>query len=1566
MTATNDSNRVHASSPSIAIAASLPGHIQDVLDIGQTLSGKRILFIGGTGFVGKVAMSMLLCKYPTLGKLFALVRPGSGYTAETRFFNKIAKSRPFDPVWQTFGDGTPGYLREKVQPLAGDVSRPSVGLSEADIKLLTKDGPLDVIINCAGLVSFSPSLEAALRINVYGVRYVTELARATGASIVHVSTCFVAGQREGEVWEDEPLVGYFPRRPGHQRSKNCADALRYDDFNPELEIADCERLIEQTRQRAEDRAHLSMFRDKGAERLREEGRDPDDERHLKAAVQRERKTWTAERLTELGMERARHWGYTNTYTYTKSIGDQLCALAAQGLDGQAVPSRGAFALASADAAPVATRPPVRISIVRPAIVESSVSYPFPGWNEGFNTTAPMIFMVLKGHLQIPAHKDTVLDVIPVDMVASGLIAATAATVAKQNEMIYHLGSSDSSPLRMPRAVELTGLHKRRHYRNKEDKGLGQLMNEIRSRMESIPVSKQRYRSASLPLVRAVAEGVSGFIGEKLPEMWGVPRITALGERAKQRLDDMAQLSRQGDAVFDLFMPFTHDNMPIFRCDHTRALFARLSPHDRTVLRWVPETINWREYFMNVHIPGLEKWIFPSLDEEFSARPKAVYTYRDLLEMLEAATKAYRGRTAMRMLAPLDDDGQSVGHGERYTYRDLLERATRVSHRLRRLGVPVGGKVLLLSENRPEWGIAYFGILKAGAVVVPVDREATLDEVLNIARYAGLDAALVSAKVEARLNVRAALADALPKCQVLNLEDAVHDALPPGDAPLKPLVLTGRAEEMASLIFTSGTTGRPKGVMLSHRNFTSLMAKMGAVFDLDKHDGVLSVLPLHHTFEFSAGMLMPLMRGAQITYLPEINADSLSSAFKSAHVTGMVGVPALFQLLYRRVTKQISDRLPANVSPWALRLFEELLELTRWLRERGKKAFGFDLNLARLLFLPVHARFGNKLRLLISGGSALPVETMKEFRGLGFHLYEGYGMTESSPVLTVTRPGAPLVLGSVGESLAGVDVKIHEPDAAGVGEIIASGPNVMLGYYNDPELTQETLRGGFLHTGDLGRIDAKGRLFIVGRKKDVIIGLNGENVYPDELEDKYRESPFIKELSIVGLPEASLKEPGQAGAEDKGEAVACLAVPAYDHAQAESLSRDEVRDKVREHIRSVSAKLPVVKRIKILHLTDLDLPKTATRKVKRKLVVDELRRLERTRRQAQAAQGEGGATGAPAGDWLLVLLADVTGKQRDQVKESSTLQELGVDSLSFAELGVALEAAGVNLPGSVELNTITSVPELRQHIAQWGMRKTQSIRPEPRQGKKTKGKDEGAGDRLDLPEWLVRLGNQGLNAGQRALYERVFSTRIRGQANLPMNSHFIVAANHASHLDMGLVKHALGDWGPRVMVLAAKDYFFDDPLKRVYFENFTNLVPMDRHGSIRESLRLAARVIEDGNILLIFPEGTRSETGIMQPFKPSIGYLALSHHIDVLPMYLDGTHDALPKGQMLPSSKTRDIAAYIGPLIRYDALRAAVAKVPRSEQNREAARIVERAVRKLAPAGPNRDTPVSLDDGEGEG
>src|SRR5205809_219700 len=239
------------------------------LDVGETLRDKRILFVGATGFVGKVALSMFLCRYPDIGKIFVLVRPGAGSSSEDRFFTKVAASPTFDPIRERWGDGVTAFLREKCVPLPGDVARPQLNFSDDDLALMKGPaGKLDAIINCAGLVSFNPSLETALRINVLGPKHVLEVARKTGAAVIHISTCFVAGNRDGEVWEDEPLVGYFPRKDRGDGTQT--DTLRDDDFSVDLEIADIQRIVDQVKSRADDRAHVSEFRDKGAARLKDE------------------------------------------------------------------------------------------------------------------------------------------------------------------------------------------------------------------------------------------------------------------------------------------------------------------------------------------------------------------------------------------------------------------------------------------------------------------------------------------------------------------------------------------------------------------------------------------------------------------------------------------------------------------------------------------------------------------------------------------------------------------------------------------------------------------------------------------------------------------------------------------------------------------------------------------------------------------------------------------------------------------------------------------------------------------------------------------------------------------------------------------------------------------------------------------------------------------------------------------------------------------------------------------------------------------------------------------------
>jgi long-chain acyl-CoA synthetase len=959
-------------------------------------------------------------------------------------------------------------------------------------------------------------------------------------------------------------------------------------------------------------------------------------------------------------------------------------------------------------------------------------------------------------------------------------------------------------------------------------------------------------------------------------------------------------------MWDLYMPFVWENRYVFRGAELRALRERLTPRDRALVPWDPEALDWRHYWLDVHMKGMEDWVFPGLEEELEKKVHAPKAHRDLLELLDAAAERWPDRVALRMAGE---------RKERFTYRELRAFADRVARWLRANGVTKGDRVLLASENRPEWAAAYFGILRAGAAAVPVDPQLSEAELANLWRSAGARIALLSDDAAERSPGLAALAAAsLPGARTVLLAEAFEGGPPAPHAKVAP-------EDLASLIFTSGTTGKPKGVMLSHRNFASLVAKLVGIFDLGPGDGMLSVLPLHHTFEFTAGLLVPLSRGAEIEYLDELTADRISDALGSGRVTAMIGVPALWSLLHRRITQELAAK-PGVVES----AFELLMKGNAKLRDTA-----LGLNLGKLLFWPVHRRFGGRLRLLVSGGSALDPEVQKAFRELGFDLYEGYGLTEAAPVLAVSKPDGDAPPGSVGPALPGVELKIADPDADGVGEVLARGPNVMLGYWRggdspgvDPDLTGQVLEGGWLRTGDLGKLDADGNLTLVGRKKDVIIDANGKNVYPDEVEEAYREPELIKELCVVGLPEGA------------AEKVAMIVVPEYGDDD-----RAEVRAKLEAHLRAVTATLPFAKRAKVWHVFDGDLPKTATRKVKRGQVRDELLRLEaaaqKGRRARESAKERAGGDG-----WLLDLLAEVTRRPRTEITHETRLAtDLGLDSLMLTELTAALEEAGLPASAAEHIQDVQTVAELSRLVAGAVRRGT----PEPERA--APARDPDARDEegeIAVPAAVARIGRKLLGLGQKALYERYYDTRVVGLAHVPHDRNVLVVANHSSHLDMGLVKVALGDEARRLAALAARDYFFDTRVKRAYFENFTNLIPMEREGALKASLKAAAEALRRGYHLLIFPEGTRSRDGQMKPFFPTAGYLALQCGVDVLPAHIAGTFDALPPGKGLP--RKTDLEVRFGHPVSVAALRERMQGMTRSDGYKAATQVIEDAVKAL--------------------
>ncbi|MFA4843911.1 MAG: AMP-binding protein [Candidatus Margulisiibacteriota bacterium] len=521
----------------------------------------------------------------------------------------------------------------------------------------------------------------------------------------------------------------------------------------------------------------------------------------------------------------------------------------------------------------------------------------------------------------------------------------------------------------------------------------------------------------------------------------------------------------------------------------------------------------------------------------------VLTFKQLLE-----------RNATKFATDIAYQVKREGVWRRYTYREVSELARKLQSLLAELGVNKGDRVALLSENRPEWPIAYLAITALGAVVVPLDAMFSREEILPLLEDSAPQAFILSAKF-------APYANGTPlegKVILMENYDSFVPSRPAPDNDVAP-------GDLAAIVYTSGTTGSPKGVMLSHRNLLSNAIGGASCFDIGPTDNFLSVLPLHHTFETTAGFLAECYMGCRVTYVESLKSYVLLKTMQETGVTVMCGVPLLYQLFYDGIMREVEESGKGK-------LFAVLLAVARFFRDL------IGVNIGRKLFAMVHKKFGGKIRFFVSGGAAIDPELINNFDLLGFTIIQGYGLTEASPVLTACTLQANR-RGSAGRPIPGVKVKIagEEP----VGEILGTGPNIMQGYYKRPDLTDRVLIGGWLFTGDLGYLDDDGFLFITGRSKDVIVTGSGVNVYPEELEFALKKSPAIKELCILG-------EKVKAGTRRGSEVVLAVIVP------KEGVTEEKVKAEIAEYNKGVAE----FKRVARIIIRRAELPKTRLQKIKR--------------------------------------------------------------------------------------------------------------------------------------------------------------------------------------------------------------------------------------------------------------------------------------------------------------------------------------------------------------------------------
>jgi long-chain acyl-CoA synthetase len=548
---------------------------------------------------------------------------------------------------------------------------------------------------------------------------------------------------------------------------------------------------------------------------------------------------------------------------------------------------------------------------------------------------------------------------------------------------------------------------------------------------------------------------------------------------------------------------------------------------------------------------------------------------------------------------------------------------------------------------------------------------------------------------------------------------------------------------------------------------------------------------------------------------------------------------------------------------------------------------------RLLYGAIHKQFGGRLRMFVCGGSRLDPDLYEAFSRMGFPVYEGYGLTETSPVLTVNPPGLSR-RGSVGKALPNVEIEIHNPNLEGVGEIWCRGSSVMTGYLNNPEATREVMVDGWFRTGDLGRLDEDGYLYITGRSKDLIVTAAGKNVYPDEIELRYRDLPYAKELCVFGMES------------DDGLGEAVHAVVVIDNEAMAELDRSSIEREIRMAAASVSESLPTHQRIAALHFWDRELPKTSTLKAKRWLIRDTVRAegggsgdkpisLDQAEVASTAPEVEPATPGDPEAQ---AAVWDILSKQAKRPvdaipKDAHLLLDLGIDSIGKIDVLGEIEARFRTRIDDETASTIARVTDLLSALGDRkpveGGSRDSSLWQRKLAAETTPAHVDGKLPAPLLPvRWLVR--------GSLSLFLKTYvRVKVRGRQNIPDTGPFILAPNHSSHLDSPAVLKAVRG-KRRVWIAGAQDYFFNTRMKRFIFGKILDTIAFDRRADGVQGLRRCGAALSRGDGLLIYPEGTRSITGKTQPFKVGVAVLAMERRVPIVPVYIDRAHELLRKGQ----------------------------------------------------------------------
>ncbi|HET8543123.1 MAG TPA: AMP-binding protein [Pseudolabrys sp.] len=809
-------------------------------------------------------------------------------------------------------------------------------------------------------------------------------------------------------------------------------------------------------------------------------------------------------------------------------------------------------------------------------------------------------------------------------------------------------------------------------------------------------------------------------------------------------------------------------------------------------------------------------------------------------------------------------------GEEMRRRSFRVLAAEVESRARILvseGIGAGDPVILCGPGGADWIVACLAILRCGACAVPLDTHLSVDTFRYVLKDSDAQFALVAASTEKRLGAifQEVGIEVLPldgRCALHTVTGEDFPTVGPGDR--------------AILFYTSGTTGPPKGVPLTHRNIAFQIRVIAHSGLVSADDRVLLPLPLHHVYPLVIGVLTPLALDIAVVLPDGFTGTRILAALKRGEATLMIGVPRLYDTLVDGIAHQMRRQGLAASS-----LFAVLLSLARLLR----RAFGWRVG--KVLFAPIHRRFGPSLRTVASGGAALKPKTARTLEALGWQVGTGYGLTETSPMLTMNPPGETR-FETAGRPISEVELRIDRDEGknAALGEVLARGPGVFAGYHHLPEKTKEAFtQDGWFRTGDLGLIDAKGWLHLAGRRTTLIVTAGGKNVQPEQVEDAYQAHPVIAEIAVF----------------ERDGHVAGLIVP--DPAQ---LRTGNVEEAVREAVHEVSRTLPSYQRLAEYRLTREAIPRTRLGKPRIHLIAERYRRAGSKAAESAAKVAEPVPIDEFSGDDQALLENEAAHAAfqllverfagRRVTPDSDFQIDLGVDSIEWLDLSLELaESTGVTL----REETIADLQTVRDLLIQLAHSNEDSAT-----GKSPLEDPEGALDERQR-RWLQPKGPIVQRVGRivaavnRFLMRALFQLRVTGTENLPARGPFVLASNHPSYLDPFALAAALRtDQLERLYWAGWTGVVFAGPVRRA-FARVAQAVPVDPDRATASSLAFGGAVLKRGLGLVWFPEGERWREGRLQPFKLGLGLVLDRWRVPVIPVVIRGTYTAWPSSRRLP-------------------------------------------------------------------